>query len=81
MRVKKGQLRRWNVPGDPRAHDKVFITLSSRVSRDRGPRHDLGWGGRHRGEILWTILEDGNIVEGISQMDIHALSEAIDETG
>jgi len=79
MRVKKGQLRRWN-------HDvetlggRNFLTVSSRIIRDR-ERDDLGWGERGRGEILWTILEDGNIVEDIPQMAIHANSEVIDETG
>jgi len=77
MRVKKGQLRRW--------HENVqvfggrtFLTVSSRIMRDR-KRDELGWGGRDRGEILWTILEDGNLIEDVSQMDIHASSDAINE--
>jgi hypothetical protein len=79
MRVKKGQLRRWNQDVEVLG-GRNFLTVSSRIIRDR-ERDDLGWGERGRGEILWTILEDGNIVEDVSQMDIHASSDVIDETG
>ena len=82
MRVKKGQLRRWSTPGHNfGTHEAVFVTLSSRVARDRGPRPDLGWGGRHRGEILWTILEAGYLVEDVPQIEIHEHSEVISDTG
>ena len=78
MRVKKGQLRRWK--SDDTWNGQVFMTLSSRVTRDRGPRHELGWGGRLRGEILWTILQDGNLVEDVPQAEINSDSEVISET-
>ena len=78
MRVKKGQLRRWNQDVETLG-GRNFLTVSSRIVRDR-ERDDLGWGERGRGEILWTILEDGNIVEDIPQMAIHANSEAINDS-
>lgn len=79
MRVKKGQLRRWNQDTEVLG-SRTFLTISSRIIRDR-ERDELGWGGRHRGEILWSILEDGILVDDVPQMTIHAHSEAIDETG
>jgi hypothetical protein len=75
MRVKKGQLRRWK--SDITWSSQVFMTLSSRVTRDRGPRRDLGWAERLRGEILWSILMDGNIIEDVPQTEIHSDSEVI----
>jgi len=79
MRVKKGQLRRWNQHVEVLG-GRTFLTVSSRIVRDR-ERDELGWGGRDRGEILWSILEEGSLVEDIPQTAIHANSEAIDETG
>ena len=79
MRVKKGQLRRWK--SDDIWGGKVFMTLSSRVVHGRDRRKELGWGGGRRGEIMWTILEDGNCIEDVPQMEIHSDSEVIDETG
>ena len=79
MRVKKGQLRRWNQHVEVLG-DRTFLTISSRIIRDR-ERNELGWEGRDRGEILWSILEDGSILEDFPQTYIHANSEVIDETG
>ena len=75
MRVKKGQLRRWNWKA-AEFDGMTFITISMRVERNHR-RNDLGWSGRDRGEILWTILENGNLVEHVSQTDIHTYSEVI----
>ena len=75
MRVKKGQLRRWNWKA-AEFDGLTFITISMRVERNHR-RNDFGWSGRDRGEILWTILEDGNLVEHVSQMEIHTYSEVI----
>ena len=77
MRVKKGQLRRWNIEYDD-WNGKVFVTVRSRVQRGRDRRDELGWAGASRGEILWEILQDGNLEEDIGQVDIFNLSEAIE---
>jgi len=79
MRVKKGQLRRWNQDTEVLG-SRTFLTISSRIIRDR-ERDELGWGERDRGEILWSVLEDGSILEDFPQTYIHANSEVIDETG
>ena len=79
MRVKKGQLRRWNQDVEALG-GRTFLTISSRIIRDR-ERDEPGWGGRERGESLWSILEGGILAEDIPQMAIHANSEVIDETG
>jgi hypothetical protein len=75
MRVKKGQLRLWKSDGI--WEGKVFVTLSSRVVRGRDRRHEIGHANPRRGEILWTILEDGNSIEDVPQMEIHSDSEVI----
>jgi hypothetical protein len=79
MQVKKGQLRLWN-QNIPLYGGRTFLTVSSRIMRDR-KRDELCWGGRDRGEILWTILGHGNLVEEVTQMTIHANSEVISEAG
>lgn len=77
MRVKKGQLRRWNIPQDD-WDGRVFMTVRSRIHRGEDRRAELGWAGASRGEILWTILQEGQLQEDIGQIDIFNLSEAIE---
>ncbi len=79
MRVKKGQLRRWNQHVEVLG-EGTFLTISSRTVRGRDRRHEIGHADPRRGEIFWTILEGGSLVEDVSQMDIHAYSEVINET-
>jgi hypothetical protein len=77
MRVKKGQLRRWNQHFEVLG-DRTFLTVRARIIRGRDRRHEIGHDNPHRGEIFWMILEDGILVEDVSQMDIHAYSELIE---
>jgi len=78
MRVKKGQLRRWHEDVQTFG-GQTFLTISSRIMRDR-ERDELGWGERGRGEILWSVLEDGSILEDFPQTYIHARSDVIDDS-
>lgn len=75
-RVKKGQLRRWEIEGYP-FNGELFVTVGARVARGHR-REGLGWSNAYRGEILWTIIEsDGSLTEDVSQTTIFDHSRAI----
>jgi hypothetical protein len=76
--IKKGQLRRWK-EGWGWWHGKTFLTIGCKTIYGE-VRNDLGWGGRHRGRKVWTILQDG-CLEYEDHMEIERGSEAIDEAG
>jgi len=79
-RVKKGQLRKWEIKESP-FNEEMFVTVSAKVSRD-GVREGLGWSNYNRGEIFWTIMESGGELTGdVSQTLIFNYSRAIDEAG
>ena len=75
--IKKGQLRRWCNPRD----GGTFMTIGCRIHRVRADlRRELGWGTANRGTKIWTILEDGHLVEE-RHIDLEQHTEPVYEAG
>ena len=58
--IKKGQLRRWK---EYYADDGTFMVVGCRLVYGEDRRAELGWGGGDRGRRIWSLLQDGKIIE------------------